>query len=145
MNKIVLLTIGLLFLVACGGGGTAASSTTAAAPTDPPVIETDPETGLAVNPIPVPADGEFIVRGEISAATLIPQDRPYFTVKIPGASYSFTAQPVREIFLDDGTQLAPHLIGPGLTVHATLKWGEEVGPGGTPGFFTEDMVILAGE
>ncbi len=143
MKKVVFLSVLLFVVMACGGdGGVQTAVPTAGPPTSTPVIEFDAETGLPINPVPAPTEGEFIVMGKISTASLIPQDKPSFTVKVGSSAYPFTAQHIREIYREDGTQMAPHLIGPGLTVRATVQWGQEGGPGKTPGFFTQNMIIL---
>lgn len=105
----------------------------------------DQTTGLEINPNPAPQSGEFIVEGPVTAVNAIPQDKPTFTVRIPGGiSYTIHAQPLSEILVEDGTQLRPHEFRPGLIVRATVRFDATV-QGGTPGFVTEDMVILLNE
>ena len=105
----------------------------------------DQTTGLEINPNPAPQTGEFIVEGPVTAVNAIPQDKPTFTVRIPGGiSYTIHAQPLTEILVEDGTGLRPHEFRPGLIVRATVRFDATV-QGGTPGFVTEDMVILLNE
>lgn len=152
-KMVVFVLIGLLFglLVACSGSGgnnsnagnNSSSSSSAVTPTAE--AEIDPETGLLINPNPAPQEGEFIVIGPLSAVNVIPQDKPLFTVKIPGgASYTINSQPVPDIYSEDGSQMAPHLIRAGMQVRATVRFDPER-TGGSSGFVTEDLTILLEE
>lgn len=102
----------------------------------------DQATGLEINPNPAPQSGDFIVEGPVTAVNAIPQDKPTFTVRVPGGiSYTIHAQPLSEILTEDGTGLRPHEFRPGLIVRATVRFDATV-QGGTPGFVSDDMVIL---
>ena len=153
MKKLVgIIVIGLLFglLVACSGSGgnnnaagNNSSSSSAATPTAE--AEIDAETGLLINPNPAPQEGEFIVIGPLSAVNVIPQDKPLFTVKIPGgASYTINSQPVPDIYAEDGSQMAPHLIRAGMQVRATVRIDPER-EGVSSGFVTDDLTIMLDE
>lgn len=75
----------------------------------------------------------------------IPQDKPTFTIRIPGgASYTIHAQPITEIFVEDGSQLLPHEFRSGLLIKATVQFESNVA-GGTPGFVTDNLVIMLAE
>lgn len=143
------LVVGLL--VACGGsgngsdGGSTGNSSASAAVTPTAKAEIDAETGLLINPNPAPQEGEFIVIGPLSAVNVIPQDKPLFTVKIPGgASYTINSQPVPDIYAEDGSQMAPHLIRAGMQVRATVRIDPER-EGVSSGFVTDDLTILLEE
>jgi hypothetical protein len=135
----------LMLLAACGGsegqGGDEPGSEAA------PAIATDEETGLPLNP-PLDAipEGDFVVVGKITAVTLIPQDKPLFKVQSPeGVSYQIDAQPVSEIFVEDGTQLKAFQMQAGLPVRATLRRGQAGGIGSGLVFASDDLTILLDE
>lgn len=86
-----------------------------------------------------------MILGPVGAVNAIPQDKPTFTVRIPGgASYTVHAQPISEIFAEDGSQLLPHEFRSGLRIKATVEFNSNVA-GGTPGFVTDNLVILLEE
>lgn len=121
--------------------------TAAVGPTPSPtaVAGMDQATGLEINPNPAPQTGEFIVEGPVTAVNAIPQDKPTFTIRVPGGiSYTIHAQPLSEILTEDGTSLRPHEFRSGLIMRATVRFDATV-QGGTPGFVSDDMVILLNE
>lgn len=68
----------------------------------------DPETGLEINPDPIPFGVEFIARGEVIGMNLTPQDKPEFVIRSPGGqTYRIATQGLDQIFLLDGSQLKP--------------------------------------
>lgn len=102
----------------------------------------DAETGLAINPNPAPQSGKFLVVGPVTAVNAIPQDKPTFTVRIPGGgSYTIYPQPLLQILTDEGNPLKPHEYRPGLVIRATVEFDPTVAAG-TPGFKTDDMIVV---
>jgi hypothetical protein len=157
MKKLIgFLIVGLWLglMVACSGSGgnndsagndSSSSSSSSVAETPTAEAEIDPETGLLINPNPAPQEGEFIVIGPLSAVNVIPQDKPLFTVKIPGgASYTINSQPIPDIYVEDGSQIRPHEFRAGMQVRATVRIDPER-VGGSSGFVTEDLTILLEE
>lgn len=68
----------------------------------------DPETGLEINPDPIPFGVEFIARGEVIGMNLTPQNKPEFVIRSPaGQTYRIATQGLDQIFLLDGSQLKP--------------------------------------
>ncbi|NJN54666.1 MAG: hypothetical protein HC804_07860 [Anaerolineae bacterium] len=142
-----------MLLAACGGsadtagnasGGSAGSAAATAKPTA--AAEIDAETGLVINPNPAPKEGEFIVIGPASAVNVIPQDKPLFTIKIPGgASYTINSQPVSEIYAEDGSQLRPHEFKAGMILRATVRFDTEAASGSGSGFRSDDLTIMLDE
>ena len=147
LRKLTLILM-ILLVVACGGGESEpeVEVETAVEVT----YELDEATGLPFNP-PIDAvpDSEFIIEGEISAVTLIPQDKPLFKIvpsNVDGdLAFQVNAQPVADIFVEDGTQLKPHEIQAGLRARATLHRADAGGLGGQFVFSSDDLMLLLDE
>ena len=109
-----------------------------------PASGVDPDTGLEINPPEVVPGVDFIVRGEIVTATLTPQDSPEFVIIAPsGTRYRIEAQPVPDIFFEDGSQPKPHEYSIGLPVQATVR--QEIGAGATIVVQSSDLTLLLEE
>jgi len=105
-------------------------------------IVLDEETGLPFNPEIIP-EGEFVVEGVINAVTVIPQDKPLFKIiSETGIVYQINAQPISQIFMEDGTSLRAIDFKNGMVVRATVFQGEEGGLGGEPVLTSENLTIL---
>lgn len=114
------------------------------------VVETEPEsiideaTGLPINPAEYADVAEFIVEGEIYNLSLLPQDNPSFNIKTEsGVAYLVASQKLSEIFMLDGTVIAPHEFRKGMTARATVHdEGEVAGLAATAALTSSDFVIL---
>lgn len=105
---------------------------------------TDPETGLEINPATTAPGTDYVIRGKISSFNLIPQESPEFLIEGPnGVRYRVQTQAVPNIFLADGTQLAPHQIVRGLPIQATARLTESTRA--TSVMISENFVILSAE
>lgn len=70
---------------------------------------TDPETGLEINPDPIPKGVEFIAIGEVIQMNLTPQSSPEFVIRAPNnLTYRIATQALGDIVTVDGTALLPH-------------------------------------
>ncbi len=146
MKRQTLWVLSLILLVACGGSDSEQEPAAQSERVEV-VYEIDEESGLPLNP-PMNAlpEGEFMVEGEITAVTLIPQDKPLFKIATEsGTTYQVNAQPVPDIYVEDGSQLAPYEIQSGLRARATLRPGERGGLAGDFAFDSDDLVLLLDE
>ncbi len=81
----------------------------------------DPETGLEINPEPIPFGVEFIARGEVISMNLTPQTEPEFVIRGPnGIIYRIATQALSDIYLLDGSQLQPFEYRQGMEAMATV-------------------------
>lgn len=124
MNKKVclLMLVFVLLLVACGGGGNEGESTESDDSQEQPEVQVDPETGLEINPDPIPASGQFIVDGIMVSNTLIPQDSPEFTIQSPaGKNYRMRSQALSAITYEDGSAVEVSAFVTGVPMRATVS------------------------
>ena len=126
MNKkfCLLMLLFVLILVACGGGGdsTEGENTETDNSQEQPEVQVDPETGLEINPDPIPTSGEFIVEGIMVSNTLIPQDSPEFTIQSPaGKNYRMRSQPLSAITYEDGSAVEVTAFVRGVPMRATVS------------------------
>ena len=148
----------LVFLAACAPGDAADEPTVV--PEAAPIIDqaaeptavleatsvtdeaSDLETDLLVNPEVVP-DGEFVVQGTITSASLIPQDEPLIKIMTEnGQIFQIRCQPVPQITYEDGTVVPPLEIKNGQQIRATVVQGEAGGLGGDPVLVSSNLTIL---
>ena len=80
----------------------------------------DPDTGLEINPDPIPYGTDFIVRGEVIQMNLTPQTEPEFVIRAAnGLTYRIATQGLADVFLLDGGQLKPFEYKNGMEAMAT--------------------------
>jgi hypothetical protein len=128
---LILLSVLLLVLAACGGNGATENGAD---------IEIDAETGLPLNPVDT-RSGPFIVEGTLSSLNLTPQTAPEFVVRAPsGQTYRIRSQPLSETFFNDGEPVTPSLIRQGMTVRATAEFDAN-----TQIFISEDLAFIREE
>lgn len=124
MNKKVclLMLVLVLLLVACGGGGNEGENTESDNSQKQPEVQVDPETGLEINPDPIPTSGQFIVEGIMVSNTLIPQDSPEFTIQSPaGKNYRMRSQALSTITYEDGSAVEVPAFVHGVPMRATVS------------------------
>lgn len=103
----------------------------------------DATTGLPFNPEVIP-QGSFIVEGPVNAVNVIPQDKPLFKVKLDnGVLYQINAQPLPQITMADGSEVAPHQFQPGMVIRAMVTQGAETGLGGEPVLTSTDLTVIS--
>lgn len=130
-----------LFLAGCGSAGAGRAAT--AVPQPSPTPATDPQTGLPLNPDAILVDTDFVVTGEVININSVPQDAPLFKVRAAnGRTFQILAQPLADIYLDDGSQLALHEYTTGLQIRATVHQGDAVGLLGEPVLSSNNLQIL---
>lgn len=102
-----------------------AADDTGAAAADLQMSGIDPDTGLEINPAVTAPGVDYIIRGTLSSYNLIPQESPEFLIDGPnGVRYRIRTQPVPEIFVTDGSQIALHEYTRGIPVQATARLTE---------------------
>ncbi len=128
---LILLSLLLLALVACGGNGATENGAD---------IEIDAETGLPLNPVDT-RSGPFVVEGTLSSLNTTPQNAPEFVVRAPsGQTYRIRSQPLSETFFSDGEPVTPSTIRQGMTVRATAEFDPNIQI-----FTSEDLVFIREE
>ncbi len=131
--RLFLLFLLLCAMAACGGGNG----------NDETITETDPDTGLPLNPETLP-DGPFIVEGSIANLNLTPQDKPEFVIRVAsGKTYRIRSQPLSNTTYDDGEAIAPSAFTQGMRVRATVVQIEADGSSGRIRLMvSEDLTII---
>ena len=104
----------------------------------------DEATGLPINPVEFADLEEFIVEGEITDLVLAPLDSASFRVKSEaGILYLIAPQHLSEVFMTDGTPIAPHEFKIGMMARATVRdEGELAGLAQNPALTSDDFTIL---
>jgi hypothetical protein len=75
---------------------------------------------------------------------VIPQDKPLFKVKLDnGVLYQINAQPLPQITMADGSEVAPHQFQPGMVIRAMVTQGAETGLGGEPVLTSTDLTVIS--
>ena len=124
----------ILLLVACGSNGGSDSQEE---------YTLDEATGLPLNLETIP-EGDFVIEGTIASMNLTPQTSPEFVLKGPsGRTYRVRAQPLSDIFYDDGEAVGTANFIQGMQVRAVISQitgGAETG--NTRQFVTEDLTII---
>ncbi len=135
MKKLfLLLAVALvlaILLAACGGGSTSTPSDGGDAV---PEVETDPDTGLVVNPdLDYAQSGEeFIVDGVATSLNLTPVTAPEYLILSSTSTlrYRILGQALADTYYDDGTLVPVTAFQNGIHVRATVKFDPDVLPGG---------------
>lgn len=107
-------------------------------------LATAQASGLPINPDPVVPGEAYIILGTVINVAMIPADAPQFLIEGDnGVRYRVNAQPVANIFVEDGSQLLPYQFSPGLRVMATALLPADATA--TDVAQTTDLVILLDE
>lgn len=133
----LLMLVLILILVACGGSSESTETDNNQGQSE---VQMDPETGLEINPNPIPTSGQFIVEGIMVSNTLVPQDSPEFTVQSPaGKNYRMLSQPLSAITYEDGSAVDAPAFVRGLPMRATVSVGSN---NQTSTLTTTNLVVL---
>lgn len=136
MKRYLIIMLALLLLAAGCGGGDSGGENEA-------VFETDPESGLPLNPETIP-EGSFIVEGEITSLNLTPQTAPEFVVRAPsGRTFRIRPQGLVDITYEDGESVPIAAFAQGLPVRATVTETDADQSSGNIGILvSDDLVVL---